>query len=96
MAFAEAQNFRKAVNENPVLTEEFRKLMQSGSAFDEAHLISFAEKHGFQLSATDFADIWEDMLVEGDLSDLELELVSAGGQAGSNTPPATAPPRGQS
>lgn len=76
MSLQTAQAFREHVSADPALQAAIRQCLSPAGVFDPAAIVAVGQRNGFQFSTADV-----DAVLTGDdteLSDFELELVSAG------------------
>lgn len=82
MSLQAAQEFRSKVNESPLLQDSVRAAFAQQSA---EQVVALGREHGHEFTTEDVVELWDAVNETGELSDFELELVSAGG-APSNDP----------
>lgn len=74
--------YREYVKAHPELEAEMRDILAKIGVVDN---VEFAKKYGFEFTETEAYEAWDAVTEDGELSDFELEMVSAGGQYPCNT-----------
>ncbi len=72
MSQLQVNEFRAAVAADPALSEQVREVMEAGG--DSAALLALARERGFEFTEAEAREA----LAEGELSELELDLVAGG------------------
>ena len=78
MAIESVWKLRDYVNENAVVAADLKQELGKGASAD---LPAFAARHGFEVTADELERGWAE-IQNGDLSDVELELVAGGAPEG--------------
>ena len=76
MAIEAVWKFRDYVNENAAVAAELKQELGKGASAD---LPAFAARHGFEVTADELERGWAE-IQNGELSDIEMELVAGGSQ----------------
>lgn len=72
MSKQQVNDFRGAIAADPALAEQVKVVMDAGG--DPAALLALARARGFEFTRAEA----DEVLAEGELSELELELVAGG------------------
>jgi predicted ribosomally synthesized peptide with nif11-like leader len=75
MSLESARAFRQAVSESPELQERVRDILSQ----KVWNLLALAREYGYDITPDEGDAVFREEIVEGELSDFELEMVSAGG-----------------
>lgn len=75
MAKESAVAFRDYLKNHPEVEQQARELVQTQGY---VHISDFAKQHGYEFTEAEGYQAWDEVSADGELTDLELELVSGG------------------
>ncbi len=82
MAKESAVAFRDFLKNHPEVEHQARELVLTQG---HVHITEFAKTHGYEFTEAEGQEAWDEVSADGELSDLELEMVSGGGKYPCNT-----------